>query len=232
MKKLFVMLLAGLTFSAKAQDASIKKTTTIQHFRIALQGGFSQLLAKTPENVAPQNRDYESALKSGANYGLDAIYFISNDWGLGVKFNQFKSSHSGLFYEIPNGASGTTVAATDNITHSFVGPSLSTKYVSANTKHTFVLAVALGYLGYVNDGGLNGIPLKMTGGTFGSTLDAGYDFNITKSFALGAQISIVGGVLKSYTVSNGAMSTKVNLDDKNKMSLARLDISFGARFNF
>ena len=90
----------------------------------------------------------------------------------------------------------------------------------------------MGYLGYNNDAGIAGQPVKITGGTFGSALDADYDFNITKHFALGAQLSLTGGTLSRLNYAMGDVTNTQTFDDDQKESMSRLDFSLGARFNF
>lgn len=225
MKKLFVLLLVGLSIHAKAQNE--KKAVAINRFRVALQGGFSQLLAKTSDAVPAESKNYVAELKSGSHFGADVTYFVKPTWGLGAKFSQFSTSNSGI-----DNSEGLAVPMSDDIAHSFVGPSFSTNYTTANTKHTFIFSLALGYLGYNNNAKYNGQPVKITGGTFGSALDAGYDLNITKSFAIGAQISMTGGTLSKLAYSSGGVTNTETFDKDEKESLSRIDFSLGARFNF
>ncbi|WP_461788904.1 hypothetical protein [Pedobacter sp.] len=225
MKKLFLALLVAATIHVNAQEkVANKATTSSQKFRFALNGGFSRLLAKTSTSLSPQNKAYVDQLKSGVNFGVDAGYFVAKDWGLGLKFNQFRSSHTGLLYDANNFA----VSASTDLVNTFFGPSFSTKYDSQNNKHMLMLSAAIGYMHYWSHNGF----IKTTGGTVGSALDFGYDYRVTKNFALGAQLSFVGGALSKLTQTNGSMSVTSELEDNKKESMARLDISIGARFNF
>ncbi|SOD19862.1 outer membrane beta-barrel protein [Pedobacter xixiisoli] len=225
MKKLLIALLVSFAFQVNAQD--VAQTVTAQRFRIGVQGGFSRLLAKTSDAVPTEFRDHVSALKSGYHYGADVSYFIKPTWGLGVKFNQFRSSNSIMVYDemmIPQGEAKTTLV------NSFIGPSFATKYDSPNSKHVFLFNVAIGYMAYLSD--TDAMRVKTTGGTVGSAIDAGYDYRIIKHFALGAQVSLVGGVLSKLTYERGNMSVTETLPDGQKESMTRLDFSLGARFNF
>lgn len=215
-------------FSELPKTYTSTATAIHSKFRIALNAGFSQLLAKTSESASPQNRSYISELKSGYHYGLDAAYFISKDLGFGMKLNQFKTSNSGVFY---NEMSGSFLVE-DNISTTFIAPSFTGKLVSPSNNHTFIFGVALGYLNYINNGRNGNAVLKLNGATLGSALDAGYDLKLFKNFAIGAQASIISGVLTSYTVSSGSMSKKVELSENERENLSRLDLSLGARFNF
>ena len=197
-------------------------------FRIAVNAGPSQLLAKTSPDVPAQNKTYISALKSGYHYGLDASFFLANDLGFGIKLNQFETNNSGVFY---NEMSGSFLVE-DNISTTFIAPSFTGKLVSPSNNHTIIFGVALGYLNYINNGRNGNAVLKLNGATLGSALDAGYDLKLFKNFAIGAQASIISGVLTSYTVSSGSMSKKVELSENERENLSRLDLSLGARFNF
>lgn len=225
MKKLFfTLLVVACAINAHAQEKTKTKKLEAGKFRIALNGGFSQLLAKTSESVGAQNKAYVSALKSGMHYGVDAAYFASNIIGVGLKFNQFRSSHTGFIYD----EMGSSINLSTDMVHTLVGPTFGTKFGSANHKHLFVFTYAIGYMGYWSHNGL----LKSTGATVGSALDLGYDYNITKQFAVGTQISFVGGTLNNITYSSSSGSVTQELDKNNKESMARLDVSLGARFSF
>ena len=225
MKKLFLLLLVIMAINANAQNTT-SQTVNIQRFRFALQGGFSQLLAKTADAVPAELRNHVSELKSGYHYGGDVTYFVRPTWGLGLKFNQFRSSNSTMFYDEMMIAQGVEET---RLVNTFIGPSLATKYESSSQKHMFLFNLAIGYMGYQSNTGMR---IETTGGTVGSALDAGYDYRITKNIAIGAQLSIVGGVLSKVTHKHGSRSMTETFPDNQKESMARLDVSLGARFNF
>jgi len=226
MKKLLVALLATLAFYAKAQETAKTSVLNIQRFRIALNGGFSQMTAKTSPEIAAEDRDYVAALKSGYHYGLDATYFLRS-WGLGFKFSQFKSSNSGM-----GTFEGARVSVSDQFNIAFVGPSVSGKTTSASNVHTFLFGLGMGYLGYRNNSTMEGIPFKLTGSTFGAAIDVAYDIKVAKWLALGAQLSMVGGSLGQIKVEGAGVSETKKLEDNQRENLSRLDVSLGARFNF
>ncbi|WP_162795913.1 hypothetical protein [Pedobacter nanyangensis] len=225
MKKLFAVLLTVWAFNASAQQTA-STALNVQRFRIAFNGGFSQMLAKTSSEVPAEDRDYVGALKSGYHYGIDATYFVKS-WGLGLKFNQFKSSNSGF-----STFEDARVSISDHLTTTFVGPSFSAKKSSASNVHTFVFGLGMGYLGHRDNSSIGNIPVKLTGSTFGAAIDAAYDVKVTKYLALGAQLSMVGGSLSKITVEGMGVSEVRKLEDNQRENLSRLDVSLGARFNF
>ena len=72
-------------------------TQKYNHFRIAVNGGWSYRVAKIAGNNDPEIQKYQKDLKSGYNLGIDATYFISEPIGIGFKYNNFKSKN-----EIPS----------------------------------------------------------------------------------------------------------------------------------
>ena len=68
-------------------------TQKYNHFRIAVNGGWSYRVAKIAGNNDPEIQKYQKDLKSGYNLGIDATYFISEPIGIGFKYNNFKSKN-------------------------------------------------------------------------------------------------------------------------------------------
>ena len=65
-----------------------------QHFRIAINGGYSYQTAKVAESVPSDFKDYIRELKSGYHFGGDLTYYFTEPLGFGVKYYLFKSSNS------------------------------------------------------------------------------------------------------------------------------------------
>ncbi|WP_410221953.1 hypothetical protein [Pedobacter sp.] len=206
---------------------------SFSHFRVAFSGGYSYLLGKISKDATTEERSYIQGLKSGGNYGVDISYYVKPTWAIGLKLNQFKSSNQGDGFLADD--FGQIVAlgkVEDNLTHTFVGPSLSGKYSTANDRHSFLFGIALGYLDYNNKLNYVGRAVTITGGTFGSAIDVGYDLKVAKSIAIGAQLGLVGGVLSKINIDNGTTAVTKNLEQDQKENMGRIDFSLGARFFF
>ncbi|WP_199117237.1 outer membrane beta-barrel protein [Pedobacter sp. ASV28] len=187
-------------------------------FRIAVHGGYSQMVAKTASSVPNNLKSYIDELKSGSHFGAEASYFFSESWGAGLNFSLFNTSNV-----------SNSLMRSDDLSVTFIGPNVSTRYSSPNEKHTFLLGLALGYLGYHNNV-VETSSYKLTGSTFGSTLAFMYDLRLSKSLALGAQFSYIAGSLTSLTASNGTTSITHKLEKEEYESLNRIDLSLGLRF--
>lgn len=228
MKKLFFLI----AFSAIALGATAQDTLNLMpRFRVVLNGGYSRRLAKTSEQIPAAFKDYVNDLKNGYHLGADAAYFFNNKWSVGLKYNLFKASNSLANVtgqdSFGNQRNGTI---SDDIQIDFIGVSTASRHISTNGRHHLVLGLALGYMGYNNNSVLFD-PLKISGKTFGATLDGGYDIRIAKKLFLGTQVSFIGGMLNSLNYEVGNTKTKIDLEDDNKEGLSRMDISVGLRLN-
>ena len=67
-----------------------------QHFRLAVNGGYSYQTAKVAENVPSDFKDYIKELKSGYHFGGDLTYYFTEPLGFGIKYYLFKSSKAGV----------------------------------------------------------------------------------------------------------------------------------------
>lgn len=201
-----------------------------QHFRIALNGGFSYQIAKIAEDVPRDLRDYVKGLKSGYHIGADLTYYISEPLGFGLKYYLFKTSNSlDNIYVSNNYGNITYGKMSDDVTTSFIGPAFSVRLFNHKKTNAFLMNISLGYMGYSDDKVLID-PYKITGNTLGFAFDAGYDIGLSKHLSLGFQISCISGTLFEYKMDDGVTSTTIKLEKDKYESLNRLDFSIGLRF--
>jgi len=200
--------------------------------RIALNGGYSYLVAKINENVPSDFKDYFKKLKSGYHLGADFNFFISESWGLGVKGVYFHTSNSiDDIYVIDLQGNTRYGEMSDNINTYFIGPSFLNRMISANRKGALIMNFSLGYLGYVNNNVIVD-RYKLTGSTVGMVMDIGYDFTISENLSWGLQASWLVGTLTKMTVDDGTSVQTIEFEKDQYESLSRLDLSVGLRFLF
>lgn len=202
-----------------------------QHFRLAVNGGYSYQTAKVAESVPSDFKDYIRALKSGYHLGGDITYFFTEPLGFGVKYHLFKSSNSmdNIYIEESDGHR-TYGKMSDDVTISFLGPSFSTRVLSYDKRNSFLMNIALGYMQYANDKVVID-KYKMTGSTVGLSFDFGYDIGLTKNLSLGLQLSFLTGTLFKYDLNDGTTTETIKLDQGEYESLNRIDLSVGLRFS-
>lgn len=215
-KALLIAILVLTSLLSKAQDFS--------RTRISMNGGWGYRFAKTSPNIPQQYRDVINGLRSGVNYGADFTYYFSEHLGAGIKYNHFGTSVS------TGGDSAYLGIRNIDVGINFIGGTFGGRIYNKPHSGTFIISLSLGYLGYTEKGVISSTPYKATGGTFGGVWDIGYDFRITPKIAIGAQVSILSGVLRSYTVERNGTRETISLDQSEYENLARVDLSGGIRF--
>lgn len=200
-----------------------------QHWRIAVNGGYSYHTARIAKNTPSDFTSYAKKLKSGYVLGGDASYFISEYWGLGVKASMLKSSNSldNVYVEDMLGHRRYGKMS-DDITVTFIGPTFSSRYFDKEKKDAVYALLSIGYLGYKNNCVLID-KYQLTGSTLGTTLDIGYDIGLNEKLALGFQFSFLTGYLLEYNLKEGTNVQKIKLEDQAH-SLNRIEFSVGLRF--
>lgn len=202
-----------------------------QHFRIAVNGGYSYQTAKVAESVPSDFKDYIKKLKSGHHFGGDLTYYYTEPLGFGIKYYIFKSSNNldNIYVEDING-NRRFGKMSDDLTISFIGPSYSTRLINHDKSKAFLMNLSLGYMGYSNDKVIVD-KYKMTGNTIGLSFDIGYDIGLSKNLSLGFQLSLLAGTLSEYNLSDGTMTETIKLEKGEYESLNRVDFSVGLRFS-
>lgn len=202
-----------------------------QHFRIAINGGYSYQTAKVAESVPSDFINYMKELKSGYHFGGDLTYYFTEPLGIGFKYYLFKSSNSldNIYIEDAYG-NRRYGKMSDDLTISFIGPIFSTRLLSHDKKNAFLMNLSFGYMGYSNDNVIID-KYKLTGSTMGISFDIGYDIGLSENLSLGFQISYLNGTLFEYDWNDGIRTERIKLEKGEYESLNRIDFSIGLRFS-
>jgi hypothetical protein len=200
------------------------------HFRGAINGGWSNRVAKLPDNIPSDFEQYMKDLKSGYHFGLDLSYYLSEQLGLGIKFYNYRSKNeiNNIYLTLPNGTAQFGKMS-DDISINFIGPFVSTRLFDANKKNSFLFSLGMGYMGYTDKAVLIS-DFKIKGSTVGLCWDIGYEIG-SSNFPIGVQISYMIGTLTQFDLSHGAYTETVKLEKENYESLSRIDLSVGLRLN-
>lgn len=201
-----------------------------QHFRIALNAGYSYLTAKVAESVPSDFKSYIKGLKSGYHFGGDLAYYFNEPLGVGIKYYIFKSSNRMDNIFVDDLDDRRYGIMSDDLTISFIGPTFSTRLLNENKNNALLMNLSLGYMGYSNDKVIVD-KYKMTGSTLGLSLDIGYDIGLSENLALGFQVSLLTGVLSKYDWNDGTTTQTIKLEKDEYENLNRIDLSIGLRFN-
>lgn len=224
----YLTCLSGMTGTADGTGSEIKgEFDNVSSWRLAVQGGGSIRTAKSDSDM-PSN--YMNHLKRGYSYGADIEYFFYENMGVGIRYHNFHGSAAaiGTHYIKGNRFDGYM---SDDIDISYIGPIVTYRLFSSSNKHVFLTHLGLGYMRYVDNAFLNR-KVKLSGSTFGAVCGFGYDYNFSKHFAIGAELGLYSGVLKSMTAEAGGVRETQSLDKDHYEGLGHIDLSFGLRYNF
>ncbi|MGO4293248.1 hypothetical protein [Chitinophaga sp. RAB17] len=227
MKQLFLILLATAVLQGVYAQT---KPTEIPSFRITVNGGYSYRLGKISSEFSGEAKDYLKKLKSGFNVGADAMHYFRESMGVGVKYNLFHTAHSDVI-PVTTGSGTMRAGVMDNISISFYAATFGTRIFNAAKTNAFYANVALGYLGFRDNGWVEEHKLILSGGTVGIGWDAGYDFRITRRLSAGAQLSLISGQLTRITKEDATSTQTITLKDEQKENLSHLNLSAGLRLN-
>ncbi len=167
-----------------------KTKRSLHGVRFALSGGYSHRLGKLASGL-------KSSYKTGFVIGGDLAGFFNEYIGLGgfVNYRQY------------NDGSVSSVV---------VGPKILSRFYNRTQNSAFILGVGLGYVSYKESMST----IKATGGTFGTTLEIGYEIGLSKGVALMINASATAGSLGTIKVNGD----KYDLDKRESMSSLNLAV--------
>lgn len=155
---------------------------------------------------------FNDDIRSGNNFGAEFTIPYDNAFGIGVKFSD-----------------SCTKSFDDNIM--FLGTYGSiTNFISC-TRHCFFVNLGIGAIRYDSDRKDTGDTIRREGYTLGGYAGIQYDYRITNTLAIGAEISTIIGKLDSIRESvGGGKSASKPLHGNDRIPLNRFDANIGLRF--
>lgn len=218
---------------AKPKSTLDVNTVSYSRWRLALNGGYSYDLGSNTKYSDPGVAKYYNKLKVGRNYGGELSYFAFNgELGFGLNYENINSQNSmdGLIILTNVGTVKEIGVLSDNKTIQYVGPSITaiTRQIKNNkVKDALTLNVGMGYLSFHDTQQVINDNFELSSSTVGMRCAIGYDYYISKSLALGVQLSYISGLLRGYDKFDGTETTSVRLNS----NLRQLNLSLGLRFN-
>ncbi len=235
MKRTLFLFFLCLAVSAQAQMRSFGQRPTLPKgktgFSISVGGFIGQRLAPVQGDYDKTIQQYFNDLKKGNGFDIGVGYFYDGRRGFGLKFSQFHSANSlpAVTVTYPDGTFESGPMS-DDITITFVGPQYLMRLINdPRTPVQLTLGIALGYVGYVDNGVLIR-PIKIQGATVATSIDLGLDVLISEGFWLGLNGSYSGGLIKSFVVTQNGVSQTI--DDDKGIGLSRATIGVCAKYCF
>jgi outer membrane protein W len=219
--------------NAEVPPDKIKNIGQYQRFRMGGSAGWSYMTAKINENVPADFRQYVKDLKSGYHYGGDFGYYFSESVGLGLISNVFRTNNEldGVAEVDSAGHILRIGKLIDDITVFYIGPALLLRYYSFRKNIIFRSDFSLGYIGYNNNATVID-KFTLTGNSAGFIYDIGADFTIDKNLTLGISLSYLFAILGRFEKKMGNSTEIITLDNDERESVSRLDLSVSLRWYF
>jgi len=239
MKKNFVIFLFVLTGSyGIAQDIPAsnnasapgkKPTKEIEPvFRASVSYGLSYIPEKIPDNAPEWIVPYLNKLRMGTCLSADLNIYTYKTSGLTIKSSLMKAKNQmEITLKNQNGQSETGIMR-DDISVFFIGAGLFGRGSVGPGKKCFMDAqLALGYLSFNNHGMLVE-PLNIGGEGFAGYCSFGFDYLLSKSFAVGVDVGSPICTLREISLS-GAVNKIMKLDLEHSIQVSRLNFSVGIK---
>lgn len=215
-------------YSKIDKPVSTNKNSNYSNVQLNVDGGIAIRTAKLPNDIPPSLKDYYRDMKSGLVYNFDIMFYFSEQWGGGFKYNSYNSkseyNNYSLFYEDLK----ITSDLRDITTISFMGPIVSNRYISRNNKNSFQTNVGIGYLDFKEESFFV-IDNLITGNTVGLIYDIAYESKLNKNWALAFKFSWLIGSLTEVEVSNKFEKQTIKLKEGEYEGLSHIDFSIGLR---
>lgn len=200
---------------------------------ISISGGYSYRIAKIHPDVPSDMVGYMNKLKSGYHLSGDITYFISKEYGIGLKYSTFRASNemSNVYLIYEDGSQSRVGTISDDMNISFYAPSLSYRLPNKRNTAELVSTLSTGIIHYKNES-VAIDPYLYTGITLGFQLSLGYNIKTSENMAIGFKASYLGGTILEYEIDDGSKIETIELEPENYETMRRLDISIGLRFIF
>ena len=251
----FCFLVCLCSFSFGQTSVEVKKTDTLSKpqtikpfspkIRVGAQVGYGYRNAYLTQStyystkerklmpVSNSMKNHLLKLNHNISYGVDISYFIKNYIGFGIRYNGVNaqaSSEEILF--LFEDDSYVRSSLSEKIGIQYIGAFLATRYFLKPNNHCFFVNIGAGANIYLNNLSVQSKKHTLTDISAGFAAEFGYDFFVTKNFAIGLQASMFFGSLKyfSYIIDNGNITLGKSIRQPRRVNLNHIDISLGFRF--
>lgn len=201
---------------------------SLHNIQINFMGGYSHRPAPIKPGLSASTKNYVRNLKDGYTYSFDFKWFYSENFGIGLRADQFNTSSHAAHREL-DGLYFDEFSQRLRIT--YVAPTYYSRMFTINKRHQFFGGIGLGLFWYLDNGLINGVSITGKGTSLGSNYSFLYSFFLNERLSLGAQVSYLAGRLTRIKYTNGYSTNTVSLDYNEAESLHQLSLSVGLQLN-
>jgi opacity protein-like surface antigen len=174
-----------------------------RQWRFGVNSGLEIIIAPEPAEISEELLKYKKTLKSGIRFGVDALFFISPNIGIGVNYSTYSASNKTNYITYEIDENQFTGARQDDINIYFAGPAISIRSIPKHNKYYASCDFIIGYFGYSNNLILDNIPYHLKEDNFGFSTSVGADFMLTRNMSMGLALNILAASIKNMEIFNG-----------------------------
>lgn len=162
---------------------------------------------------------------------VQAYYLFKPTWGLGLKYNFSNTSAKKEDIFVQSTSLNQFMDIEQRNYFHFVGPSFyAQQWINSNRNLLLVSNISIGYTHYREEDEAGYSRLLATGHSFGSICDIGLEYFFHKNWSIGVDLSYFSSSLFRIKIEDAYESTTLKLKGNDRISLDRLDLTFGIRF--
>jgi hypothetical protein len=181
---------------------------------------------------------------------VDAHYFVTRFWGIGVNYSIFTSLVK-MDYSVKDINSDIPVYYSANEQEkfylNFIGPSfIFQQWIGSNHKFRLIEKLSLGYATFRSESQFDPYQyvfvnpntnkkqynILKEGNTFGGNFQLSFEYYPASWLSLSLNAGIYHTVFRSLKISDNNYSATKNFDKNDYLDLSRLDCSVGVNFHF
>ncbi len=181
-----------------AQQSVISESSVDKVFRVAIGGGYGRQMGKPEKQSDPKIEQLSKDLMNGFVLDVDAQYFFSSVWGIGINANYVQANAEANDVTISN--VGVIDYYRESPVYLYAGPALVSR--SEGTKFSMIASIGAGPIFYTDRVYLNSIQMNGKATTFGLNAGISGEYKINNKMGAGIKASYNIGSIKSLTVGN------------------------------
>jgi hypothetical protein len=190
--------------SRKIRKQLIASYPDFKRWRFGVNGGAELIIAPKAAGISEELSKYKQSLKTGARFGIDALFFVSPNIGVGLNYSTYNANGKIDYITYESNDVLYEGARRDDIRIHFFGPTISIRSIPKNNKWYAFCDFILGYFYYSNHLTLNNTDERyLQESNFGFSTSVGVDFMFMKDFSVGVSLNIMAASIKNADILNG-----------------------------
>jgi len=201
--------------------------------------GASYLTVQSAVNPSNENfvnlTKYIDKLHNEFNSQFDILYFPQNNIGYGLKYNLYSYSAQGqdFIFNSDDGIHNIVGDMAEKDFVNFIGPTIM--FVTNSSPENplkFFVQYSVGYVSYRSETTMAETNILLTGESFGTSMDAGLHYCLTKNLSFGLKASLLYSTVSNIEIFDGLNKESKTLDKYNSINNSSVGLSASISYIF